>query len=191
MDRKDAIDLIERILAGDVYAEKKLFDCFSDQVAFILRRRIGWNNSDWQDVRQEIFAALFARIRAGEYDADKGSLAAFLYATVKFKLLDYLKKHRVHNADPIELHFSLRDPDPPPDETFDQAHRKRLIREAIRRLPRRYRQVLYLTIYKQMRIQEAARLLRCSEQKVSNLKSYAIRLLQRHLRDFEDFADNG
>ncbi|MBN1465309.1 sigma-70 family RNA polymerase sigma factor, partial [candidate division KSB1 bacterium] len=181
-----SINLIERIVAGDLEAENRLFDDFAEQVAFFVRRRIGWDNADWQDVRQEIFVALFARIRAGEYDAGKGSIAAFLHTTIKFKLLDYFKKHRLANTEQIDLQPSLIDPDPPPDSTLDQKDKKLLIRATVRALPIRYRRVIYLTVYKGLRIQEAAKILGCSEQKVSNLKSYAISLLKRRFKDFGD-----
>jgi RNA polymerase sigma-70 factor, ECF subfamily len=192
MDYLYSIELVERIFNGDAAAEQELFDLFADQIQYFVRRKIGFSNPDWQDIQQEIFISFFNRIREQQYDPQKGSLAAFLQTTIQYKVLDYYKNPVVKIAhDPIEQHQNtLMATDPRPDVAIENIQRRHIIQSAVATLPPKYKKILYLAVYKQIRIQEIAQMLGCSEQKVSNLKSYAITLLKRKLKTFEDSEEN-
>lgn len=192
MHHHESEELIKRIILGEAAAENQLFDLFTDQVGYLVRRKIGWDNPDWEDVHQEIFVAVFARIRSRQFDPAKGCLAGFMQSTIKYKVLDYYKNPwSKKNHEVIEQHQNtLLDSDPDPEAAVMQEQKKCLIQSAVGSLAPKYKTVLYWAVYKQLRIQEVARLLGCSEQKVSNLKSYAITLLKRKLKMFEDFDEN-
>ena len=183
MDQEKAENLVKNIIAGEEAAEKELFSSFKDEVAFLIKLKIGKNNPDWEDLRQEIFIAFFQRIRDGKYDSNKGSLGAFLQSIIKFKILDYKKspayKRRQNYNDITEI--ELENPRKNPEQELQDKQELELLKEAIINLDEQYKEILFLSIYKQLKVKEISKKLGIPGQKVSNLKSYALTLLKNQL----------
>lgn len=183
MDQEKADNLVKRIIAGEEAAEKELFNSFKDEVAFLIKLKIGKNNPDWEDLHQEIFIAFFQRIKDSKYDSNKGSVGAFLQSIIKFKIMDYKKSptyRRRHDYDDI-AEIELKNSKKIPDEEFDAKHQKQMLKKAIIKLDEPYKEIFFLSIYKQLRVKEISEKLGIPEQKVSNLKSYALTLLKNQL----------
>lgn len=185
MEQEDANKLVAKIIAGDALAEEELFDYFKDEVAFLVKWKIGKNNPDWEDLRQEIFIAFFQRLREGQYDSRKGTLGAFLQSTLKFKIMDYRKSPafiRRHEYDDIP-ETGMEDTAKNPEEKFAEAQEKQILKKAIAELDEPYKEILFLSIYEQLKVREISKRKGLPEQKVSNLKSYALNLLKEKFRN--------
>jgi RNA polymerase sigma factor (sigma-70 family) len=183
MDNERARTLIEGIVSGDPEAEKAFFAGFREEVEFFVKLKIGKRNKDWQDLQQEIFIALFRRIRAGDYDHRKGSVGAFIHSTMKFKIMDYLKS-RYHRSQ--ALHSELTETHPCPSEEdpvalLINAEQITLFDQALKELPEPHRTILVSFFYKGLKIKEIAAEMGLDEQKTSNYKSYALSLLKRRI----------
>ena len=56
-----------------------------------------------------------------------------------------------------------------------------MLKDAIIQLAEPYKEILFLSIYKQLKVKEICKKMGVSEQKVSNLKSYALTLLKKQM----------
>lgn len=68
-----------------------------------------------------------------------------------------------------------------PSDNFIDNEERELLKQAITDLEEPYKEVLFLSVYQQLKVNEIANKLGLSEQKVSNLKSYALTLLKKKL----------
>jgi RNA polymerase sigma factor (sigma-70 family) len=185
MDKSTTERLVTGILRGDKTAERELFDYFKDEVEFLVKLKIGKNNPDWEDVRQEIFISFFQRIRDDQYDKNKGTLGAFLQSSIKYKILDYRKSphyQRRHEYDDIE-DGGIKEKKNNPEEALEDKQEKQLLKQTIMQLNEPYKKILFLSIYKQLKVKEISKKLNLPEQKISNLKSYALNLLEIKIKN--------
>ncbi|NUQ44247.1 MAG: sigma-70 family RNA polymerase sigma factor [Calditrichaceae bacterium] len=187
MEPETVNTLVGRIIGGDALAERELFDHFKDEVEFLVKWKIGKKNPDWEDLLQEIFVALFQRLREGQYDGQKGRLGAFLQSIIKFKIMDYRKSPVFRRRCEYEDIFDndMEDTTKNPEEAFEEAQERQLLKKAIVELDELYKEILFLSIYKQLKVREISKMKGLPEQKVSNLKSYALSLLK------EKFGNKG
>jgi RNA polymerase sigma-70 factor (ECF subfamily) len=185
MDQSKTERLVTGILQGDKTAEGELFYYFKDEVEFLVRLKIGKNNPDWEDVRQEIFISFFQRIRDNQYDKNKGTFGAFLQSSIKYKIMDYRKSpqyQRRHEYDDIKDGGMGKNKNNP-EEALEDKQEKQLLKQAISQLNEPYKEILFLSIYKQLKVKEISERLNVPEQKVSNLKSYALNLLEIKIKN--------
>jgi RNA polymerase sigma factor (sigma-70 family) len=185
MDKSTTERLVTGILRGDKTAERELFDYFKDEVEFLVKLKIGKNSPDWEDVRQEIFISFFQRIRDDQYDKNKGTLGAFLQSSIKYKILDYRKSphyQRRHEYDDIE-DGGIKEKKNNPEEALEDKQEKQLLKQTIMQLNEPYKKILFLSIYKQLKVKEISKKLNLPEQKISNLKSYALNLLEIKIKN--------
>ena len=186
MDQNQIDHLIKKIIAGDAEAEQELYNSFKQEVEFIIKLKIGKTNPDWKDLHQEIFAAFFQRISDGQYDSTMGTLGAFLQSTIKYKIMDYMKspafKKRQNYCAIDDLKLETQNGNP--SDNFIDNEERELLKQAITELDEPYKQILFFSIYKQLKVKEISEKLGLSEQKVSNLKSYALTLLKKKLEKY-------
>jgi len=183
MDQKKVDRIIKKIFKQDSSAEKELFEYFKNEVGFLVKIKIGKNNPDWEDLRQDIFIAFFQRIRDNHYDSSKGTIGAFLQSTINFKIKDYQKspayKRRYDYDDITEMNLKAKNGNP--EDKFADEQERIMLKKAISELEEPYKEVLFLSIYQQFKVKEISKKLGISEQRVSNLKSYALTLLKKKL----------
>jgi len=183
MQQANLIKLANRVVKGDALAENQLYHYFKDEVEFLVKLKIGKNNPDWEDLCQEIFIAFFQRTRDDQYDSTKGTLGAFLQSTIKFKIMDYKKspgykrRHEYEDIAEIDVENSRNYP----EQEFEDKQAKQILKDSIIQLAEPYKEILFLLVYKQLKVKEVSKKLNISEQKVSNLKSYALSLLKKQM----------
>ncbi len=179
MDQGALQSLVAAIVRGDAKAERTFFEYFRQEVEFFVRLKIGRHNMDWEDLRQEIFIALFKRMRDGAYDAERGSVGAFIHSTMKFKIMDYLKS-RQHHQRTLQRELAVQtliDADDPEQRVI---HHEQLDYAAtlLGQLPEPHRSILADYYVQGLPVHEIAAKQGLTAQKVSNYKSYALSLLQ-------------
>jgi RNA polymerase sigma-70 factor (ECF subfamily) len=172
--------LVAQILAGDRRAEQELIAAYDEEITAIIKWRIGKNNPDWEDLKQEILAEFVLRLKAGQYDAHKGTLGAFLHSTLKFKIKDYRKSAAVQRRSRYDdiAQVNVEDEGNNPEEVLMENEERELLTKAIQNLHEPYKKILQLAVYQQLSVQEISKQLGLPTQKISNLKSYALTLLK-------------
>lgn len=169
----DIVDLVRRSQGGDTDAFGKLYDHFFPQVyrysAFRLPSELA------EDTVADIFVKAWEKIH--QYKVHKNiPFAAWLFRIARHSVIDVYRTQRGFE----EVSESLEDQD-----IFNRAEHSlmrkdllRIVREAIDKLPRRYREVLVLTFIGELSHTEAARVLRLTEGAVRILKLRALRKLE-------------
>ena len=191
MDRALTEQLVKGVISKDAAKEKLLYDSFATEVEFLVKLKIGQTNPDWRDLVQDIFVAFFQRIRDNQYDPHRGTLGAFLQSTIKFKIMDYIKSPRFsrRNAYDDLDGVPLEAPDPDPQRTAEAKQLSAAIGRAVQELDEPYKKILYLIVYKQYKVSDVSRLLGLSQQRISNMKSYALSMLKKKLVNDKDFLE--
>jgi RNA polymerase sigma-70 factor (ECF subfamily) len=169
----DISDLIRRSQEGDTDAFGKVYDHFFPQVyryaAFRLPSELA------EDTVADIFVKAWEKIH--QYKTQRNvPFAAWLFRIARYSIIDVYRMQRGFE----EVPENIEDQD-----IFNRAetalHRKdlvRVMREAIDKLPRRYREVLVLTYIGELNHNEAARVLHLTEGAVRILKLRALRKLE-------------
>jgi len=137
-----------------------------------------------EDITQEVFLALL-RQECG-YDADRGSLIAYLFGIARKLLLRQFERRRSEigvdtGADEMGLPELADASDPLTDLTARE--RMESLRRAVRSLPHRYREVVVLCDLEELDYAEAAAALGCPIGTVRSRLHRARLLLAEKLRD--------
>lgn len=161
---------------GDEHAFEQLYGAFFTQVyryaAFRLPRELA------EDVTAEVFIKAWEKLHT--YKARSGvPFAAWLFRIARHSVIDvYRTQHGVE-----EVSETLVDPDVL-NRADTATHRNEMlgvVRTAVKKLPKRYQEVLLLSFVSDMPTSEVARVLRMTEGGVRILKMRALRKLEDFL----------
>lgn len=155
-------ELLRLTLAGDEAAFTSLYRRRQGAIY-----RFAWQMSGAQsiaeDVTQEVFLALLKE--GGQYDATRGTLAAYLYGIARRQVLRRLAKERafVALADD-ETDVTAAQLCAPHDPLVDLARRETVetVRQAVLALPAHYREVVVLCELHELSYAETAVALACA-----------------------------
>lgn len=178
-------DLIISIKNGDRAAFKQLYTNSIRYVYSIVRRYVS-NESDHQDVIQEIFARVFLRI--GQYDIAKGDFKFWLRRlTINQCIEFYRKQKRTVKIVSIE---SAGEKTITPDRTSSSLTRKE-IDDCLKRMPEGYRKVFMLVIIDDYSHQDVAKMLDISAETSRSQLHRAKKWLKENLstNELEYFAN--
>lgn len=151
MDRRAHLEpldatLVERLSRGDVAAFEALYDRYSREVFVFAVHVLGRNDAD--EVVQDVFLRLWQR--AGQFDPDRGSFAAWLMTIARHRVFDQLKRRRsaVAAAEEIDdLLESAPDPRPGPGQRAWRAERRETVLAAVKELPAEQRRIVVLAYF--------------------------------------------
>ena len=149
MDRvpsSDAAALIARIAARDREAFGQFYDAFAG-IAFGVIRRIVRDAAAAEDVLQEVFWQIWQD--AAQYDARRGSPAAWVLMRAKARAIDRLRSIRRREQ---TFRPELDQPPAPPaadegDDPAVAAESRGLVEQALARLPEAQRRVIELAFF--------------------------------------------
>jgi RNA polymerase sigma-70 factor, ECF subfamily len=129
-----------------------------------------------EDVTQEVFLTL---IRDGrDYDAQRGSVSAYLYGIARNKVLrSFDRESRVEEAGPEPA-----SPDGGPLEELTRNESIRAVRDAVLALPPHYREAVVLCDLHEMPYEQAAQVLGCAVGTIRSRLHRARELLAGKLR---------
>lgn len=149
-------------------------------VGFRVKRALGPDNPDWEDVADEIMADVIAKVRSGAFER-RSSIGTFIYTIASRRIIDYIRfKSKVlrHAPEPGAA--------PDPVHQAESSEEARTVARALDRLKPRFREILYLAYYEEVPRDEIARRLGVSPRRVSERIHYAHMLLRNLIR--EDFS---
>jgi RNA polymerase sigma-70 factor (ECF subfamily) len=140
-------DLARAYCDGDGDCLEQLIRKYTKPI-FNFAYRMTGNYAEADDIAQDVFVQVYRALPSARLDLP---FKPWLYVIARNKCLDYLKKKRALDFSAIEdpdTHESavdaIADSDPLPEEILERNELQRMLREAIMRLPERYRTVVSL-----------------------------------------------
>ena len=145
-------------------------------VSFRVRKSLGVHNPDWEDIVNEVMTNVIEKIKTGEFRGDC-SIGTFIFTITTRRIIDYIRrKTRVLKYAPEPASS------PDPYDYIENKERAELMVESIKKLKPKYREVLYLYIYKSLSREEVAEILGISPRRVSERVNYSQKLLKKILK---------
>lgn len=145
-------------------------------VAFRVRKALGAQNTDCEDLVSEILSQVLEKLQTGEFRGEC-SLGTFVYTITSRRIVDYIReKTKVMKYAPEP------EPFPAPQETLEVTEMSEKVKKALSRLKPKYREVIYLYYYQEYSREEVADRLKVSTRKVSELVNYALKLIRKELK---------
>ena len=145
-DRSDE-DLVRAGRAGDGACFEELVRRYMKPIFNFAYRMLG-NYAEADDVAQDVFVQVYRSLPTMRTDLP---FKPWLYVVARNRCLDVLKRKRPINFSAIEdpergegVLDRVADPDPLPEEVFERTDLQRVLREAIEKLPEKYRTVVAL-----------------------------------------------
>jgi len=182
MTGQTEIQLIERFQNGDEAAFNEIVLRYQEKVYWIARRYLG-SHDDADDVVQEVFVRAYVALRSFRKDA---AIATWLYRIAVNQSINVLRWRKVKSVLRLEeLSSEQASDDETPHEALESGERRRLIKEAVGRLPEKQKAVFVLRYYQELSYEEIAKTLKTS---IGGLKAnyfHAVKKIQEFLRDAE------
>jgi RNA polymerase sigma-70 factor (ECF subfamily) len=148
------LHLVQATLAGDQRAFETLVERYQKLVASI-GWRYGIRREEIEDVVSEVFVKAYGNLHRFR---PEHPFSTWLYRLAANHVIDHGRRAKKARAE-AEMPRHLPDPALGPGERLERRETTRLVREALERLPRHYRDVLFLVYVEGLRVEEAARTL--------------------------------
>ena len=165
-------DILEAISEDKEYGFKMLVEKYQNLVlnlAYSLSRDFYLA----QDIAQEVFIKIFKKINSFRKEAKLSTWIYRIALNMSYKFLKRRKTIPLEKASPLSLSTTLSEP--------PLKNKKELIREAINRLPIKYRTVIVLKDLENFSYKDIAKLLRCRIGTVESRLFRARKLLKKFL----------
>jgi RNA polymerase sigma-70 factor (ECF subfamily) len=169
---------LERIARGDHDGLAALYDRHAKPV-YSLALRILQDQGEAEDIVQDVFAQAWRQ--AGQYDASRGAVAAWLFTLARSRAIDRLRARHARPGRAIDDRQAANvvDPRVPPDLQVLSEEQVRQVRVALDTLPVLQRMAIELAYYEGLTHREIAERL---EQPLGTVKTRIRRALGK-LRD--------
>ncbi len=156
---QEGVELLHRMAAGDRGAFGAFYDAFASLALGIVRRILG-DGPEAEEVLQDVFWELWRA--APQYDAARGSPAAWVVTRARSRAIDRLRSLRKRDeiaVDEVE-HIAGRAPAAAPDDPAGSVAEREVVRGALARLVPAQREVVELAYFGGMTHTEIADRLR-------------------------------
>jgi RNA polymerase sigma-70 factor (ECF subfamily) len=148
------LHLVQASLAGDQAAFGRLVERYQKLVASIAWR-YGVRRDEIEDVVSEVFVKAYRNLHRFRPESP---FSTWLYRLAANHVIDHGRRgHKERGR--TEMPLQTADTAPSVGERMERRERSRLVREALDRLPRHYREVLFLVYIEGLKVDEAARTL--------------------------------
>ncbi len=169
--------LTERAGRGDVDAFRELFDRYHRRVHRYAWARVGRGDAA-QDIAQEVFPAVWRGMPSFRYEHE-GSFPGWIFRIARNVVASHLRRAGARARAEDRLGEA-------PDEALDvegATLARRVLVDALCRLPEAQREVLVLRFYVGLRLREVAQALGKSESAVTSLQFRSLAALRRVLEE--------
>lgn len=172
----DDAELIARAKQGDAHAYGLLYRRYAEPIYKYIRLRVGDDHTA-QDLTEVVFLRSYESLK--RYRERGLRFSAYLYQVARNLLVDhYRQASDTVSIDEVEPAFGDR---LTMDERFIQHEQVELIKQALRRLPEEYQEIIRLRVILDMSTQEAAQWMKKSDGAVRVLLHRALKALRREL----------
>lgn len=145
-------------------------------VSFKVRKSLGGQTPDWEDVVNEVITQVIEKVKKGEFRGES-SIGTFIYTITSRRIIDFIRQK-------TKVLRGIPEPVPLPDPCSDAESRERarILAEAIQQLKPKFKEVLNLYYYQELNRNEVAQKLGISPRRVSERLNYAQKLLRKKIR---------
>lgn len=159
---KDDLELVELAKSGNSRAFEKLLKKYRKSVYYMLLKMVN-NPDDAEDLTQEAFAKAFNSLH--KFDS-RYAFSTWLFRIATNNCIDFIRKKRIQtisidspyeNDDGESMTFDIRDPDLNPNETMLKKQRKEYLKQAVARLPEKYKILVELRYFQELSYEEVAK----------------------------------
>ncbi len=153
-----------RFLDGDKNAFDEIITEYRDGLTFFIDRYVK-DVQEAENLAIDVFTDLIVHKHRYNF---KVSLKTYLYMMGRSRALDYLKHKRIiaftvlEEGEAIENRESLED-------VILKDEQKRIVHQALRKLPEQMQEVLHLIYFEELTYDEAAKIMKKSKKQVDNL----------------------
>ncbi|NJD02230.1 MAG: RNA polymerase sigma factor [Ruminiclostridium sp.] len=149
--------IIELVLAGNTHMFSQLVDRHKDKIYGMALSFTG-NNSDAQDVSQEIFIKAYKNLFRFNR---KSKFSTWLYRVSYNVCIDWIRSNNKHGRDLDLTGFDniLTDSRAGPEESFLEKEKRFILKKAIYDLKEKYRNILILFYFQALSYEETAEVL--------------------------------
>ncbi len=181
------VALIDEALSGDQAAFEKLMNKYYQHIYNLIFKMI-FRKEDVEDLTQEAFIKAFNSLE--NFDR-QFAFSTWLYKIATNNCIDYLRKKKLSTfsidkeiqSEDSDFKFEIPDTEYIPDNKIIEEQRKKIIDEALERLPEKYHRVIVLSHKKEMEYEEIAEKL---ELPLGTVKAHIFRgreLLNKYLKN--------
>jgi len=159
MTERSDLELIEAFRQGEESAFNEIVLRYQEKVYWVVRRFLS-SHADADDIVQEVFIKVYERIR--EFRSESG-LYTWLYRIAVNASLNALRRQKVREffqVDSLLEHEDTRGHRP--DQAAERDEDKRLIEEAIQRLPEKQKAVFIMRYQDDLSYEEIAAILKAA-----------------------------
>jgi RNA polymerase sigma-70 factor (ECF subfamily) len=149
---------------------------FRPIVSFRVKKSIGAQTPEWEDVVNEIMVNVLEKLEKGEFRGES-SIGTFIYTITSRRIIDYIRQ-----KSKVLKHAPEPKPYLSPQEHIENTERAEWIAKAIEKLKPKYKEVLYLYYYQELSREEVAKRLNITARRVSERVNYAQKLLKKVLK---------
>jgi RNA polymerase sigma-70 factor (ECF subfamily) len=164
-----------------IFVEKRTVEVDLDEVvvkyrpivSFKVKKSLGTQTPDWEDVVNEIITQVIEKVKKGEFRGDS-SIGTFIYTVTTRRIVDYIRQK-------TKILKGIPEPAPLPDpcDNAESREKARVLADAIKQLKPKFKEVLNLYYYQELSREEVAQRLGISPRRVSERLNYAQRLLRK------------
>jgi len=176
--------LLEQFRQGNTFAFEELYKRFWG-VLYLQAYRLLAQEEDAQDIVQEVFTALWTKAASITLS---GSLAAYLYAATRNRVLNMLASKRRYQTHLSSLKHFLSGADNNSLQYLTEKEIHTRMEREIRALPPKMREVFELSRKSALSHKEIAHQLQLSQETVKKQISNAIRTLRHKMTHFSFFC---
>lgn len=150
-------ELVERARSGNAEAFRELVRAFTPRV-FAVARNLVNNPGDAEDVTQEVFFKVYAKLDSFREDA---AFSTWLYRVTLNAAADFRKRRRHEKAVSLDeaTWLPLVAPGDGPSDGLGRADLRAEVRRAMARLPEKFRSILVLRELEELSYQEIGQIL--------------------------------
>jgi len=158
--------IIRAAQQGDMQAFEILVTVY-EKKAYAVARSLAGNDTDAQDVVQEIFIKLFQNIKTFSWES---SFNTWFYRLMRNAAIDFIRKRKRRETVSLDAPLSMEDDDisrdvpdsaPTPDESYDKRELGELVAKTMQSLPEEQRTVLVMRDMMDASYEEIAEKLQC------------------------------
>lgn len=166
-----------RYLKGDQSGLREIVEMYWNSMLLFTNGYIH-NLTDAEDIAQEALIKL--SIKRPKFEQES-QLKAYLFKICRNLSLNYLKKQGRTHAMTQEITENIEDELQQVEQRMELDASKALLHHAMQELKQEYREVLYLRYFESLSAKEAAKIMKCSEKKLTALAYQARQQLKKIL----------
>lgn len=157
----------------EVYDLEEIVLKFYPQISFRVKKSIGFDNPEWEDICSEIMFAVVEAIKSGKFRGDS-SVSTFIYSVTSKKIVDYIRKksRKLNHVPDINVYAD-------PSEHLEKKQRDQIVYQAIKKLKPRHADILYLYYYLEVPRTQIAKIYSLSPRWISEIIKSARTSLKR------------